>query len=125
MEECCHGCAVSITDENDIVTCQGFCKATFHLKCSFIGADLWDEVKSNSMVYWMCPACRKLMSSTRFRNALTSTNDLLKAVMSEQNQVLEGLRGEIRKKHGKDQRNCWETASAGSFHPLTMAYYST
>lgn len=97
MEERCHGCAVSITDESDVVTCQGFCKATFHLKCSHLSASAWEEVRSNSLIYWMCPACRKLMSSTRFRGAINSTNDLLQAVMSQQNQLLDDLRGEIKR----------------------------
>lgn len=97
MEERCHGCAVSITDENDLVTCQGFCKSTFHLKCSHLSASVWADIRSSSMIYWMCPSCRKLMSSTRFRGALSGTNDLLQAVMSQQSQMLEGLRGEIEK----------------------------
>lgn len=41
------------------------------------------------------------MSSTRFRGALNSTNDLLQAVMSQHSQMLDGLRDDIKKNTDK------------------------
>lgn len=115
MDLRCHSCANDIVVETDNVICQGFCRSTFHIKCSQISAELWTEVKSNSMVYWMCPSCRKLMSNTRFREALGSTNDLLQAVIGQQNQLLEDLRSEIK----KNAENITKIMGKSSIIPLT------
>lgn len=96
MPPLCHSCATDISDETQTITCQGFCKSVFHLKCAQIKAELWAEVKLNSGLFWMCPGCRKLMSSTRFRDALGSTNDYLQVTWDKQNQIFEELKTEIR-----------------------------
>ena len=96
MQPICHSCATDISDEKQIVMCQGFCKSVFHLKCVQLKAELWEEVKANSTIFWMCPGCRKLMSSVRFRDALGSTNDYLEATWGQQNKILEELKSEIK-----------------------------
>ena len=96
MQPICNSCAADISEENQMVVCQGFCKSIFHLKCAQLKAELWAEVKSNATIFWMCPGCRKLMSSVRFREALGSTNDYLQATWGQQNQILEELKAEIK-----------------------------
>ncbi|XP_053698816.1 uncharacterized protein LOC128745764 [Sabethes cyaneus] len=96
MQPLCHSCATDISDETQTIICQGFCKSVFHLGCAQIKADLWAEVKLNSGIFWMCPACRNLMNSVRFRDALGSTKEYLQATWGLQHQILDELKSEIR-----------------------------
>lgn len=97
MEHLCNACANTIPTDDNLVTCQGFCKSTFHIKCSKLSPALWTEVKSNSAIFWMCHACRKLMSNVSFRDALSNANDGYQNVLRKQSKMMEELKGEIRK----------------------------
>ncbi|XP_058840873.1 uncharacterized protein LOC131696345 [Topomyia yanbarensis] len=97
MEQHCNSCAAIIASSTEVVTCKGFCKATFHVRCSQLSAEMWALVKSNSSIFWMCPGCRKLMSGVRFHDAFGSTSEFVKTVVGEQTHIMEDLKGEIRR----------------------------
>lgn len=97
MDHLCNACATTISTNDNMVSCQGFCKSTFHIKCSKLSPALWAEVKSSSAIFWMCQACRKLMGNVSFRDALTNANNGFQNVLCEQTKMLEELKGEIRK----------------------------
>ncbi|XP_053698959.1 uncharacterized protein LOC128745922 [Sabethes cyaneus] len=94
MESICWGCAGNLVEANEIV-CNGFCKSAFHLKCARITAETRDAIAGSSQLFWMCHACTKMMSNARFRQAISSTNNAMQAMVEDQNKVLDELRNEI------------------------------
>lgn len=90
----CCSCAGEL-ENIDAISCNGFCKSSFHLKCVNQTSATRDLINKSSQLFWMCKGCTKMMSVANFRQTMASTNTVLQLVNEEHNKVLQELRSEI------------------------------
>lgn len=94
MTTTCHSCATDVAD--DSISCNGFCKAEFHLKCVNITLAVCDEVKKNTQLFWMCRSCTKLMDDIRFRNSIRGAYEAgQENVLGAHNEVVQKMKSDI------------------------------
>lgn len=75
--------------------CNGFCKSSFHLKCAHQSIEIRNTIAACAQIFWMCKACTKMMSNANFRQAISSTNNVMESMAQEQTKALDELRKEI------------------------------
>lgn len=94
MSSVCHACATDDTD--DQIVCQGFCKASFHPRCSGIDINIMNEISKNSQIFWLCKSCSSLMRDMRLRSTVRSAYEVgQEKQLSHHNDIVECLKSEI------------------------------
>lgn len=100
----CHACATDIID--GFLSCNGFCKAEFHLKCCNIGSTLADELARNKQLFWMCQSCTKLMDDIRFVSSVRAAHETgQKTAVCSHNEIVEKLKSEMMVELKKEIRS--------------------
>lgn len=94
MEIMCFSCTHPV-EKADEIMCNGFCKSSFHLKCVHQSAEIRNTVAECSQLFLMCRACTKMMSNANFRQAISSTNNVIASMANEHTKELAELRKEI------------------------------
>lgn len=64
----CDRCTKNVNDD-ERVTCRGYCGGSFHALCAHVDKPLLDQLRSNvDCVFWMCGKCANLYCNDHFRN---------------------------------------------------------
>lgn len=94
MSIICHACATEVMEVP--VSCNGFCKAAFHPKCSGISTVISDEMVKNKQLHWMCKSCSKLMDDMRFRSSVLSAYEAgQEHVLTAHSEIVENMKSSI------------------------------
>lgn len=94
MTDTCHSCATDIKDL--YIKCHGFCNAVFHPQCCGLNSSVFDEVKKNKQIFWLCKSCSSLMSDIRLRRTVRSAYESgQENVLDKHNEIVEKLKSEI------------------------------
>ena len=94
MSGVCFKCANDLDD--NYVSCQGFCGATFHPECSSTNVEFLAEVIRQPQCMWFCASCTKLMADLRFRKSVRAAFDAGRAsVTDSETGVIEQLKAEL------------------------------
>ncbi|XP_065086832.1 uncharacterized protein LOC135715327 [Ochlerotatus camptorhynchus] len=94
MSAVCHACAIEVVEAP--ITCNGFCKAVFHLKCSGIPTAISDELPKIKQLYWMCKSCSKLMDDVRFRSSVRGAYEAgQEHVLTAHSEIVENMKSSI------------------------------
>lgn len=104
MSLICHSCTGEIS--TDHVTCQGFCKATFHVKCSGLSTSAHGEASNHRQLFYFCNSCTNLMSDMRLRGTIRTAYEAgQENVLGAHNVIVENLKLEIMSELKKEIRS--------------------
>lgn len=104
MSLVCHSCTLEITAEH--ISCQGFCKADFHVKCSGLSTSAADEATNHRQLFYLCKSCTNLMTDLRVRSSIRAAYEAgQENVFSAHNEIVENLKLEIMTELKKEIRS--------------------
>lgn len=92
----CKRCLKNVV-ERELIVCQGFCGAPFHVICANVDDPLREQLKNcGSNFFWMCDPCAELFSNGHFRAMLSNFDDKCSSFMPK---VVQSMKEDIDKLH--------------------------
>lgn len=104
MSLMCHSCTLEIS--TDHISCQGFCKAVFHVQCSGLSSSASEAANLHQQLFYFCKSCTKLMGDLRLRNSIRSAYESgQENALCAHNETIENLKVEIMNELKKEIRS--------------------
>lgn len=95
MENACDKCAKPAKNDEEMITCMGFCDQVTHVKCAKLNSPFLKILNERKNLFWMCDECVKLMKMARFKNALSSVGSAMSSISDDHGNAISDLKQAI------------------------------